>query len=135
LLRLAEKTATRLRASGQVGRTISIKVRFADFTTITRARTLPEPTDIARDIYGVARGLYDALGLERARLRLVGVRVEGIVPAVGSTHQLLIGERDAGWREAEHAVDRAAQRFGAGAVRPAALVDPESRTEAEPPAG
>ena len=55
LLRLAERTAARLRSAGQVGRTVSIKVRFADFTTITRARTLREPTDVARDVYATAR--------------------------------------------------------------------------------
>ncbi len=125
LLRLSERTAGRMRAAGQVGRTVSIKIRFSDFTTITRSRTLGEATDVGRTVYETALSLYDALGLERARLRLVGVRVEGIADAVGQPHQLLLGERDTGWREAEQAVDRAARRFGAGAVRPAALVDPE----------
>ncbi len=67
---------------GVVGRTVVLKVRFADFTTITRSRTLPERTDVARSVYAVARDLYAALGLDRARLRLVGVRVEGLVAAV-----------------------------------------------------
>jgi len=125
LLRLSERTAARLRAAGQVGRTVSIKVRFADFTTITRSKTLREATDVGRVVYDTALGLYDALGLERARLRLVGVRVEQLVDADRAPRQLLLGERETGWREAEQAVDRAARRFGAGAVRPAALVDPE----------
>jgi DNA polymerase-4 len=124
LLRLSERTAARLRAQGLVGRTVSLKIRFADFSTITRARTLPEATDVARVVYDTAVGLYDALGLERARLRLVGVRLEQLAPADSQPHQLALGERDQGWREAEQAVDRAARRFGAGAVRPAALVDP-----------
>jgi DNA polymerase-4 len=124
LLRLSERTAARLRASGQVGRTVSDQGRFADFTTITRARTLKEHTDVGRTVYETAVSLYAALGLERARLRLVGVRVEGIADAATAPRQLLLGERDAGWREAEQAVDRAARRFGAGAVRPAVLVDP-----------
>ena len=124
LLRLSERTAARLRASGQVGRTVSIKVRFADFTTITRARTLPESTDVGRVVYETALALYEALGLQRARLRLVGVRVEGIGGAEEAPHQLLLGEKEHGWRDAEQAVDRATRRFGAGAVRPAALVDP-----------
>lgn len=124
LLRLSERTAARLRATGQVGRTVSIKVRFADFTTITRARTLPEATDVGRLVYDTAISLYDALNLQRARIRLVGVRVEGILDANDSPHQLQLGEREHGWRHAEQAVDRAARRFGAGAVRPAALVDP-----------
>jgi len=125
LLRLSERTATRLRAAGQVGRTVSIKIRFSDFTTITRSRTLGEATDVGRTVYETALSLYDALGLERARLRLVGVRVGGIADAVGQSHQLLLGERDTGWREAEQAVDKATRRFGTGAVRPAVLVDPE----------
>lgn len=128
LLRLSERTAARLRAAGQVGRTVSIKVRFADFTTITRAKTLPEHTDVGRTVYETALALYEALGLERARLRLVGVRVEGVREADGVPHQLLLGEKDSGWREAEQAVDRAARRFGAGAVRPAALVQPDGPT-------
>src|SRR3954468_13988997 len=61
LLRLSTRTASRLRAAGHAGRTISIKVRFADFTTITRSRTLRETTDVAQVIYATARGLYEAL--------------------------------------------------------------------------
>jgi DNA polymerase-4 len=99
-----------------------VKIRFADFTTITRAKTLPEATDVAKVVYDTAVGLYDALGLERARLRLVGVRVEQLRDAETQPRQLLLGEREQGWREAEQAVDRATHRFGAGAVRPASLV-------------
>ncbi|MGI8536713.1 MAG: DNA polymerase IV [Mycobacteriales bacterium] len=128
LLRLAERTAARLRATGQCGRTVSIKVRFADFTTITRSRTLPEATDVGRLVYDTAMGLYDALGLQRARIRLVGVRVEGILDADDQPHQLQLGEREHGWRSAEQAVDRAARRFGSGAVRPATLVEPSPGT-------
>ena len=126
LLRLSQRTAGRLRAAGQVGRTVSIKVRFADFTTITRSRTLGEHTDVGRVVYETALALYDALGLQRARLRLVGVRVEGIADADGQPRQLVLGARDSGWREAEQAVDKASRRFGAGVVRPAVLVDPDS---------
>jgi DNA polymerase-4 len=124
LLRLSERTAARLRAAGQVGRTVSIKIRFSDFTTITRSRTLPEATDVGRTVYEVALGLYEALGLERARLRLVGVRVEGIADEAAQHRQLQLGEKESGWREAEQAVDKASRRFGAGAVRPATLVQP-----------
>ncbi len=122
LLRLSEKVAARVRAAGYRGRTVSIKVRFADFTTITRARTLREPTDVGQQVYAVAGQLYDALGLQRARLRLVGVRLEGLVDAEGVAEQLLLDAPERGWREAEQAVDAATRRFGSGAVRPAALV-------------
>ena len=134
LLRLSERTAARLRASNQVGRTVSIKIRFADFTTITRSKTLGEATDVGRVVYDTALALYDALGLQRARLRLVGVRVEGIADPAGQQHQLQLGEREHGWRDAEQAMDRAARRFGAGSVRPATLVEPSSPV-GNPPMG
>ena len=132
LLRLSERTAARLRATGQCGRTVMIKVRFADFTTITRSRTLPEATDVGRLVYDTAMSLYDALGLQRARIRLIGVRVEGIMDVDRSPHQLQLGEREHGWRSAEQAVDRATHRFGNGAVRPAALVEPAAGEESRP---
>jgi len=122
LLRLSDTIAARLRASGQAGRTVSLKVRFADFTTLTRSRTLPEPIDVARTLYAVSRALYEALHLDRARIRLVGVRVEGLVSGDHQPHQLALDERPLGWREAEQAVDQASARFGAGAVKPASLV-------------
>lgn len=122
LLKLSERTAARLRAAGLSGRTVSIKVRFADFTTITRARTLGQPTDVSREIYDSARALFDALGLQRARIRLVGVRLEKLVPVAQAPIQGVLGEAERGWREADRAVDRASARFGAGSVRPASLV-------------
>ncbi len=122
LLRLAEKTGARLRAAGYAGRTVSVKLRMADFKTITRARTLDEPTDLARVIYVTARALYEGAGLDGVRLRLVGVRVENLGPAGEAPRQLAFDEPERGWREAERAMDQVAHRFGRGAVRPAALV-------------
>ncbi|MGH3979849.1 MAG: DNA polymerase IV [Pseudonocardiaceae bacterium] len=122
LLRLSSKVAGRMRAGHVVGRTVTLKVRFADFTTITRSRTLRDTTDLSSDLYAVAGDLYAALRLERARIRLVGVRVEGLIDAARATRQLVLGERERGWSEAERAVDQAALRFGATAVRPATLV-------------
>jgi DNA polymerase-4 len=131
LLRLAERVAARMRAQAMVGRTVVIKIRFADFTTITRSRTLGERTDVARIVYSTARDLYESLGLDRARLRLVGVRVEGLTDAATSHHQLALDERPQSWREAEQAVDKASARFGAGAVRPASLVPDKARGSRE----
>src|SRR4051794_16814554 len=127
LLALTAKVAQRMRVAGVAGRTVSITVRFADFTTITRARTIPEATDVTQEIYGAAVRLYDALGLQRARLRLVGVRVEGLVSRTTVQRQGVLGERERGWPDADRAVDRAGLRFGASAVRPASLIDREER--------
>jgi DNA polymerase-4 len=122
LLRLSERTAARLRSTGLAGRTVVLKVRFADFTTITRSRTLRDATDVGKEVYGTARELWTALRLDRARVRLVGVRVEGLVEAARQHRQLTLDERPEGWRQAEQAVDRASARFGAGSVRPATLL-------------
>ncbi|MCU1538884.1 MAG: DNA-directed polymerase [Humibacillus sp.] len=122
LLRLSDRTAARARSAGMTGRTVSIKVRFADFTTITRAKTLRHHTDVSREIFDTARELYDRLGLQRARIRLVGVRLEGLVPTAEAPIQARLDEPEHGWREADRAVDRASARFGAGSVRPASLM-------------
>jgi DNA polymerase-4 len=138
LLKLSDRTAARVRAARMMGRTVTIKVRFADFTTITRSRTLRDPTDVSREIFDVAKALYDALGLQRARIRLVGVRMEGLVDAQGAPIQGLLDEPDHGWREADRAVDRASARFGAGSVRPASLLsgrERERRTGSASPRG
>ncbi|REE99675.1 DNA polymerase IV [Thermomonospora umbrina] len=123
LLRLSERVGARLRTAGLSGRTISVKLRSADFTTLTRARTLREATDLSRVIYITACELYEAAGLDRVRLRLVGVRVENLATTGRTPRQLALDEPETGWREAEQAMDRVTRRFGRGAVRPAALVD------------
>ena len=127
LLRLSARVAGRMRAADVAGRTITLKVRFADFTTITRSRTQPEATDVTVEIHRAVTRLYDALGLQRARLRLVGVRVEGLVPRATVHRQLVLGEPDHGWSDADRAVDRATRRFGSSAVRPASLVGVRAR--------
>jgi len=135
LLKLSDRTAARVRAAGMLGRTVTIRVRFADFTTITRSRTLRDPTDVSREIYETARSLYDALGLQRARIRLVGVRMEGLVEGSGAPIQGLLDEPEQGWREADRAVDRASARFGAGSVRPASLISDAERRRRDPGRG
>lgn len=126
-LRLTERATARLRDRGLFAKTISIKVRFADFSTINRSKTLPLPIDSTHDVYEVAKGLYQALRIDRARLRLVGVSLENL--SEGAPHQMMLGEREVGWRQAEGAMDQARARFGKGSVRPARLIkageDPE----------
>lgn len=122
VLRLTAKVTARMRAAGLAGRTVALRVRFSDFTTISRSRTLPEATDVTSEVYATASALFGALGLQRARIRLVGVRVEGLVPRETVHRQLHLGEREHGWAEADRAVDRAVSRFGSAAVRPATLL-------------
>lgn len=125
-LRLSEKVSARLRERSLFAKTISIKVRFADFTTINRSKTLLLATDSSHDIYEIVKGLYGALRIDRARLRLVGVSLENL--QCGAPEQLILGARERGWREAEGAVDRAHARFGPGSVKPGRLVN-EAKAE------
>jgi DNA polymerase-4 len=136
LLRLSRRTARALRTSGYATRTVVVKLRKADFTTITRSKTLPEPTDETQRIYATACALYAASGLsDRTRLRLVGVRASGLVPAAAASTQLALGERGASWRDAETALDRITGRFGPDAVRPATLVHPDRSADQAESAG
>jgi DNA polymerase IV len=122
VLRLSAKVAGRMRTAHVAGRTVTLKIRFADFTTITRSKTMSEATDVTQEIYRTATDLFAALGLQRARIRLVGVRVEGLVPRSTVQRQLMLGARERGWSEADRAIDKAALRFGSSAVRPASLL-------------
>ncbi|WP_088992746.1 DNA polymerase IV [Micromonospora echinaurantiaca] len=121
LLALAEKVGARLRRAGQVGRTVSLKVRLTDFRTVNRSRTLAVPTDTAREVFDTVWALYTALD-PGDRIRLVGVRVEGLAGAAGAPRQLTLGAPERGWREAEAAADAAAARFGRSVIGPASLL-------------
>jgi DNA polymerase-4 len=77
---------------------------------------------VTQEIYRTAANLFHALGLQRARIRLVGVRVEGLVSRTTVQRQLVLGEREHGWSDADQAIDRATLRFGSSAVRPASLL-------------
>jgi DNA polymerase IV len=119
LLRLSERTAGSLRSKGLAGRTVSIKVRYADFTTISRSRTLPTATDVTQEIYRTAVRLLTE-HVPPGAVRLIGVRVEQLGPS--GRGQLALDAPEHGWREADQAADRARGRFGTAAVRPASLL-------------
>ena len=126
-LRLTERSSARLRDKDLFAKTVSIKVRFADFSTINRSKTMPLPIDGTHEIYEVVKGLYEALRIDRARLRLVGVSLENL--SGGAPEQMVLGARESGWRQADGAIDRARARFGAGSVRPARLIRPNQEIE------
>jgi DNA polymerase IV len=126
VLRLADRVAQRLRSGGLSARTVTIKVRFSDFKTITRSRTLPAPTDVAARIYAAARDLYASLRLHRPRVRLLGVAASGLVAGRGP-EQLRIGERPDRWGAADRAADRLRERYGGDTVERAAVAQPRPR--------
>jgi DNA polymerase-4 len=119
LRRLSDQVGARLRTHGWEARTISIKVRFADFTTISRSQTLAEPTAVSRRIGEAALDLFAAVE-RRLPVRLVGVRAEKLLPAVDAG--VTLWDDDAEWRRVEGALDDASARFGRGAVTRATLL-------------
>ena len=131
LLRVTERVARRLRDQQFVARTIAIKIRFSDFTTITRSKSIDLPTASTQEIYEQVRRLFTALGLVRARVRLVGVRLENLENDAGLVEQLTLGSREKGWRQVDQALDRARRRFGGGALKPARLIESSGQDEEE----
>jgi DNA polymerase-4 len=131
LLRLAERTAGSLRKRGLRGRTLSIKVRYSDFTTITRSRTLLVATDVTQEIYKVACQLLEEQAPPGA-VRLIGVRMEQL--GQDAAEQLLLDAPETGWREADQAADKARAKFGLGAIGPASLLreGPQRSGQTEP---
>lgn len=124
LLRMADAVAARLRAGSVLGRTVTIKVRFTDFTTITRSSTLPEPIDGARAISLEAGSMLAKID-PTPGVRLFGVSLSQLVD--GSVRQLTLDEVDGpAWTDADAVVDEIRARFGSSAIGPAALAQPGS---------
>jgi DNA polymerase-4 len=119
LMRMADAVAQRLRSGQVLGRTVTIKVRFADFTTITRSVTVPEPLDGARAIGAEAEAMLRKLD-PTPGVRLLGVSLSQLVD--GSVRQLSLDEvAGPAWSEADSVVDEIRERFGDNAIGPAAL--------------
>ncbi|NYI69004.1 DNA polymerase IV [Spelaeicoccus albus] len=124
LLTLAEKTAARLRAGGVAARTAVLKLRYSDFHTVTRSKTLEQPTDVSDELYRSLSGILIELASSpgHGHVRLIGVRGENLESEPTLHRQPALGEREFTRRDAEVASDRARARFGQSAVRPASLL-------------
>jgi DNA polymerase-4 len=123
LVRLGDSVAARLRGAGMAGRTISIKVRFHDFRTITRSVTLPSVVDTGPDVVRAASELLDRID-PTPGVRLLGVHVSQL--ADGSARQLSLDDVEApSWDDATGAIDAIRARYGADAIVPASLAGAE----------
>ncbi|MEV0180775.1 hypothetical protein AB0I54_15975 [Streptomyces sp. NPDC050625] len=121
LLSAAEELGARLRALEKVCRTLTLTVRYADRTSTTRSRTLREPTAHSAALTKTAYGMYEALGLQRARVRALVLRAEGLAPGAQASHQLTFDPVDERVRRIEEVADRARAKFGPRAVMPGTL--------------
>jgi len=126
LLRLSSMVAVRLREGGLSTRTIAIKVRFSDFSTVTRSHTIADPTSTGRRIFEEAMELYRALGRDEP-VRLIGVRAEQLGPAGSAT----LWDVDETWTQTEGVMDAVAERFGRGTVTQASLLHHGDRRSIE----
>ncbi len=129
LMGQAQRLSARLRRSGLRGRTLTLKLRRADFTTVTRSTTLESPFDGSRQIFALACELLHGLGAP-GPVRLLGLAATGLAERDRLPEQLDIGD-DPGWRKVEEAVGEVQGRFGEDSVRPARMLG-EDRTATEP---
>ncbi|HSO54903.1 MAG TPA: DNA polymerase IV [Actinomycetes bacterium] len=120
VLRCCVRVGRRLREAGLAGRTVTLKLRFADFRTITRGRTLAVATDTDSELHQIAGELLARLQLGRAPIRLAGVTVSNLQRADAPV-QLRLGPERPGWEAAVRAADAVRARFGDGAIDLASL--------------
>ncbi len=124
LLKLAERVAHRLRDEGYLAGTVTLKYRDSTFTTLTRALTLAEPTDVSGALYRATLTLLERVPQRRRKVRLLGVSTSRLVPAAGGAGEqlsLFAGRRREQSRALERAVDAIRERFGDEAIQRAAL--------------
>ncbi len=121
LLSLAQELGARMRSEAQVCRALTLTVRYADRSATTRTRTLREPTAHSAALTAAVYALHDGLALQRARVRGVTLRAEGLLPAEQAAHQLSFDPADEKARKLEEVADRARARFGPDAIKPGSL--------------
>ncbi|MGH8632341.1 MAG: DNA polymerase Y family protein, partial [Burkholderiales bacterium] len=115
LARLSEMVCRRLRESGLHARTVQLKLRYSEFTTITRAHTLPRATHLDTEVFEHARKLFRKSWKAGAAVRLLGVQASSLESVAGQM-DLLEGARHARWEKAMSAADRLRDKFGESAV-------------------
>ena len=119
LMRLSEMVGRRLRESNFHARTIQLKLRYKDFTTITRAHSLPNPTQLDTEIFEQIRALFRKNWKRGAPVRLLGVHASSFTTQAAQI-DLLEGSRQERWKNAMAAADRLRDRFGESSVSLAA---------------
>jgi DNA polymerase IV len=115
LIRLSEMVGRRLREANLHARTIQLKLRYKDFTTITRAHTLPNPTQLDTEIFENIRALFRKNWRKGVPIRLLGVQASSFTTAADQI-DLLEGTRQQRWKDALAAADRLRDRFGESSV-------------------
>jgi DNA polymerase IV len=116
LMRLSEMVGRRLREANFFARTVQLKLRYNDFTTITRAHTLSDPTQLDTEIFESIRGLFRKNWKKGMQVRLLGVQTSHFTTQSAAQIDLLDGGRQQRWRDALTAADKLRDRFGESSV-------------------
>ena len=116
LMRLSEMVGRRLREGGVHARTIQLKLRYKDFTTITRAHTLPEPTQLDTEIFRQIRSLFHRNWKRGVPVRLLGVHASSFEAGPGGQEDLLETGGRQRWQQALSAADQLRDKFGESSV-------------------
>lgn len=116
LLRLSEMVGRRLREANFYTRTIQLKLRYKDFTTITRAHSLPNPTQLDTEIFEQIRALFRKNWKKGMEVRLLGVHAASFTTEPAAQIDLLEGNRSQRWRDALAAADKLRAKFGDSSV-------------------
>jgi DNA polymerase IV len=116
LMRLSEMVARRLREHGFHARTLQLKLRYSDFTTITRAHSLAAPTQLDTEVYEQVRALFHKSWKKGQEVRLLGVQASSFGHGEASQIDLLEDERQQRWKKAMAAADRLRDKFGESSV-------------------
>ncbi|MDR0627203.1 MAG: DNA polymerase IV [Bifidobacteriaceae bacterium] len=122
VLRMADKAAHRLRLAEFLCWTVSVKLRTANFKTFSRSRRLAAPTDQTKTVNRVAQELVASLGPGGGSVRLVGVRLEGLVKRSGQPVQATLDQGEAPAPEIDRVADQIRRRFGSGSVTAGTLL-------------
>jgi len=115
LMRLSEMVGRRLREHGFHARTLQLKLRYKDFTTITRAHSLPVPTQLDTEIFEQIRTLFRKNWKAGSEIRLLGVQASSFED-VSNQINLLEGDRQQRWKQALAAADKLRDKFGESSV-------------------
>jgi DNA polymerase IV len=115
LMRLSEMVGRRLRESKFHARTLQLKLRYKDFTTITRAHTLPSPTQLDTEIFEQIRAIFRKNWKRGMQVRLLGVQASSFNSQPDQI-SLLEGNRQQRWKDALAAADRLRDKFGESSV-------------------
>ena len=123
LIGLVERSTRRLRRRQMACRTVAVKLRRTDFSTVSRAHTLDQPTDSTKTIQAAAETLLDAIDTRGQAIRLIGVRLENLSPRHNLGVQDTLDAAASPPKSADQVKDQIKDRFGEAAVGPATLVE------------